>query len=646
MISTIVLGQTYDEGFPYQMQLTSQNGGYITFSNVQIQINIRSGAMNGNLHWQENHQLLTNEFGHVEFIIGKGTSTGNGSNTNFTDIPWQDGVYYLEVLLDESFNNNFVSILNSQIMAVPFAFHSKTTSQKFSLGGLTDVDTSGIQIGDILKWDGAKWVPEVDNISSNSGCSDTVLFANSGTHSIYADTAYYAYNCELIEPVDSALFSHYADSSNFAFTANMALQSDSATYADTATYALFSEGNWGLNGNSIGVTNAFLGSTDSTDLIFKTNNTERMRILANGQIGIGTATPEADFHLSDNDGIVFTGTFGQGSIPVQGAGSRMMWYPGKAAFRAGTVSGNIWDDSNIGDYSFASGYNTRASGDYSAAFGYQASATGKYSFSVGDRSECSGDYSFSSGELSKARADYSVALGRRAETGVNDTSAIAIGYHPFANAKYSMAFGNYTVTNQPHSFAFGNEAETHHSGSFIFADNSSNSSTGNSTNTTAANQFFVKASGGAVFYTNATLTSGVTLAAGGGAWSNLSDKNVKENIESLDKDFYLSQLDSIEVTKWNYITQDEKIKHIGPMAQDFHKHFNIGNDSTRINSMDFDGINLLLLQAVYEKTLNYDNQNKKLTELEAELEKLRAERQELEGLVNQLEKKYARSSKD
>ncbi|MBI3501337.1 MAG: hypothetical protein HY063_06035 [Bacteroidetes bacterium] len=46
---------------------------------------------------------------------------------------------------------------------------------------------------------------------------------------------------------------------------------------------------WRTDGNV--VANCFLGSTNAADLIFKTNNTEQMRILTNGNVGIGTATP-------------------------------------------------------------------------------------------------------------------------------------------------------------------------------------------------------------------------------------------------------------------------------------------------------------------------------------------------------------------
>jgi hypothetical protein len=42
----------------------------------------------------------------------------------------------------------------------------------------------------------------------------------------------------------------------------------------------------------------FLGTTDNVDLVFKTNNTENMRILAGGNIGIGTPSPLAKLHIN------------------------------------------------------------------------------------------------------------------------------------------------------------------------------------------------------------------------------------------------------------------------------------------------------------------------------------------------------------
>ena len=49
---------------------------------------------------------------------------------------------------------------------------------------------------------------------------------------------------------------------------------------------------WSLTGNAIGAAANFLGTTDNQPLRFRTNNTEKMTILGNGNLGIATTTPE------------------------------------------------------------------------------------------------------------------------------------------------------------------------------------------------------------------------------------------------------------------------------------------------------------------------------------------------------------------
>src|SRR5262249_5368381 len=122
--------------------------------------------------------------------------------------------------------------------------------------------------------------------------------------------------------------------------------------------------------------------------------------------------------------VLFTGTFGTGTIPATGAGTRFMWYPKKAALRVGQVvlTGSAWDDTNIGNYSVAMGRNVQASGLCSFAFGEGAYALGDYSIglggnaydahgiAVGDGAHAYGEYAASVG-LAYADGEGATAVG-------------------------------------------------------------------------------------------------------------------------------------------------------------------------------------------------------------------------------------------
>ena len=134
--------------------------------------------------------------------------------------------------------------------------------------------------------------------------------------------------------------------------------------------------------------------------------------------------------------------------------------------------------------------------------------------------------------------------------------------------------------------------------------------------------FVARFANGYNLYTNSARTSGVTMTAGAGSWSTISDKNKKENYEEVDGEEILKKLSTTPIMKWNYISQKEHIKHIGPFAQDFYAAFDLGDDGKSISTIDPDGIALKAIQTLYATQLELKTKTEKIAELESRLEKL------------------------
>ncbi|MBL7764728.1 MAG: hypothetical protein JNJ58_01440, partial [Chitinophagaceae bacterium] len=117
--------------------------------------------------------------------------------------------------------------------------------------------------------------------------------------------------------------------------------------------------------------------------------------------------------IQGQDGFQITGNLGYGNnLALSGAGTRMFFYPQKAAFRAGAVNASNWDDVNIGIYSFSAGYDTKASGSAGIALGAASFATGSASVALGTHTEANGDEgSTAIGNNTIASSFSSIALG-------------------------------------------------------------------------------------------------------------------------------------------------------------------------------------------------------------------------------------------
>jgi hypothetical protein len=93
--------------------------------------------------------------------------------------------------------------------------------------------------------------------------------------------------------------------------------------------------------------------------------------------------------------VAFVGGTPAGTLeaPITGGGTRMLWYPDKAAWRAGAVTSTHWDKAYTGLYSIAAGYNTMARGNSCFAFGRETDAYNNYSGALNYLTTAAGNYS-------------------------------------------------------------------------------------------------------------------------------------------------------------------------------------------------------------------------------------------------------------
>ncbi len=125
--------------------------------------------------------------------------------------------------------------------------------------------------------------------------------------------------------------------------------------------------------------------------------------LANKYVGINTGAIPGEMLFVSGGNLAVTGTAGSGpTISLSGPGTRMFFYPRKAAFRAGAAGTAQWDDANIGDYSAALGSSTVASGSYGMAFGSNATASGTNSVAIGSTLSASNTKSMALGAQANA----------------------------------------------------------------------------------------------------------------------------------------------------------------------------------------------------------------------------------------------------
>jgi trimeric autotransporter adhesin len=322
------------------------------------------------------------------------------------------------------------------------------------------------------------------------------------------------------------------------------------------------------------------------------------------------------FRVDSAGGLVALGQITLGIIPASGAGARMMWYPGKVAFRAGYAdAGNQFDDVNIGYYSFAVGALSTAAGIYSVAMGNQntVEASAQCGTAIGSGNKVWG----SGGSIGTC----GMALGLNND--VLDHVGVAIGQNNWSDGDAAVAIGYTTTADADYSMAFGYRASTNgHTGAKVFGD----ASTTDSIEAVANNEFAVRAAGGFRFRSNATLTNGCNIAAGGASITCASSRTLKSFFTPVDAEDVLTKLSGLKIERWRYNDEEGQPWHLGPISEEFMEAFGLGNDTLAIGHLDEMGVTMKAVQALEQRTRDLKQQvrdrDQRIDDLEARLRKL------------------------
>jgi len=123
------------------------------------------------------------------------------------------------------------------------------------------------------------------------------------------------------------------------------------------------------------------------------------------------------------------------------------------------------------------------------------------------------------------------------------------------------------------------------------------------TNATTAGTLDVRNTSGSATISLAGATGGIScnnLTVNGVAVT--SDRNAKEGFTPVSAKDVLDKVAALAITEWKYKTDSGEVRHVGPMAQDFHEAFELnGGDDKHISLVDEGGVALAAIQGLNQK---------------------------------------------
>ncbi len=118
--------QTIPRGMKYQAVARDLKGEILANTKIALRINLLSKKDGSEVsYYNELHDVITNQLGLFTLVVGDGkTETGE-----FDKVPWSTADIWMKIEIRTAGQANFTSISNSQLLAVPYAYHALTAGE-------------------------------------------------------------------------------------------------------------------------------------------------------------------------------------------------------------------------------------------------------------------------------------------------------------------------------------------------------------------------------------------------------------------------------------------------------------------------------------------------------------------------------------